>query len=146
MKRFGNLWQEIISFENLLIAAQQAQRGKRFRPNVLEFNYQLEPNLWTLQAELLDRTYQPGEYRSFKIFEPKHRLISAAPYRDRVIHHALCNVIAPIFERTFISDSYANRLGYGSHRALSRFTKFARSKRSLVGSGDLTTPPCGHPS
>ncbi len=64
--------------------------------------------------------------------EPKPRKISAAPYRDRVVHHALCNVIVPIFERTFIADSYANRLGFGTHRALKRFTQFARSSRYIL--------------
>ncbi|MFM7366929.1 MAG: RNA-directed DNA polymerase, partial [Sphaerospermopsis kisseleviana] len=61
--------------------------------------------------------------------EPKPRLISAAPYRDRVVHHALCQIITPIFESKFIYDSYANRVGFGSHRALRRFTKFARSSK-----------------
>lgn len=118
MNRHGNLWPQIVSFENLLAASRKAQRSKRYRDNVLEFNDRLEPNLLQLQAQLRDHTYQPGAYRIFEIFEPKPRIISAAPYRDRVVHHALCAVIAPIFDRTFINDSYANRQGYGSHRAL----------------------------
>lgn len=64
--------------------------------------------------------------------EPKPRMILAAPYRDRVVHHALCNVIMPIFERTFIFDSYANRVGFGTHRALRRFTEFSRSSRYIL--------------
>ncbi|MBH8556202.1 RNA-directed DNA polymerase [Nostocaceae cyanobacterium CENA357] len=132
MKRYGNLWHEIIAFSNLLKASQQAQRGKRFRENVLKFNYSLEQELFHLQAELQSKAYLPGDYTTFQIFEPKPRMISAAPYRDRVVHHALCNVIVPIFERTFISDSYANRIGFGSHRALRRFTKFARSSRYVL--------------
>jgi retron-type reverse transcriptase len=132
MKRYGNLWNEIIAFSNLLNAAHQAQRGKRFRGNVLKFNYNLEQELFHLQAELQSKTYLPGDYRTFQIFEPKPRMISAAPYRDRVVHHALCNVIVPIFERTFINDSYANRVGFGSHRALRRFTEFARSSRYIL--------------
>ncbi len=59
-------------------------------------------------------------------------MISAAPYRDRVVHHGLCNIIVPIFERTFIHDSYANRCGFGTHRALRRFTEFARSSRYVL--------------
>jgi retron-type reverse transcriptase len=59
-------------------------------------------------------------------------LISAAPYRDRVVHHALCNVIQPLFERSFIDDSYANRLGYGTHRALQRFIHFTRTRRYVL--------------
>ncbi len=129
MKRYGNLWPQIITFENLLLAARQAQRGKRFCANVLEFNYYLEPELYQLQAELAAQTYQPGAYRTFQIQDPKPRLISAAPYRDRVVHHALCNVIVPLLEPTLITDTYANRVGYGTHRALQRFTVFARSHR-----------------
>ena len=126
---YGNLWEHIIDIENLLLAARLAQRGKRFRKNVLAFNYNLERELLRIQAELKHQTYQPGKYRTFQILDPKPRMISAAPYRDRVVHHALCNVIIPLIERTFISDSYANRLGYGTHRALERFTEFARSSR-----------------
>ncbi len=132
MKRYGNLWPQIIDFGNLLSAAQQAQKGKRFRENVLMFNYSLEWELEKLQAELTSKTYCPGAYRTFEIKEPKARMISAAPYRDRVVHHALCNLIVPIFERTFIRDSYANRLGFGTHRALRRFTEFLRSSRYVL--------------
>ena len=132
MKRYGNLWYQIIAFENLLNAARQAQRGKRFRHNVLTFNYNLETELFQLNTELAQKTYQPGIYKTFEIVEPKRRLISAAPYRDRVVHHALCNIIVPIFERTFIADSYANRVGFGTHRALRRFTQFARSQRYVI--------------
>lgn len=127
MKRYNNLWTEVTDFQNLLAAARQAQRGKRFRENVLRFNYRLEEELIQLQSQLQTKTYQPGTYKTFNVKEPKPRLISAAPYRDRVVHHALCNVIMPIFEQTFIHDSYANRSGFGTHRALKRFTQFARS-------------------
>ncbi|NJP09345.1 MAG: RNA-directed DNA polymerase [Leptolyngbyaceae cyanobacterium RU_5_1] len=132
MKRYGNLWVDVIDFQNLLAAARQAQRGKRFRANVLRFNYDLEQELTQLQQQLQNQTYQPGKYKTFNVKEPKPRLISAAPYRDRVVHHALCNVILPIFEQTFIHDSYANRTGFGTHRALKRFTQFTRSSRYLL--------------
>lgn len=129
MKRFGQLWPQIIAFDNLWQAARQAQRGKRFRDNVLAFNHNLEQNLLQLQSELASKSYQPGAYRTFEIVDPKPRLISAAPYRDRVVHHALCNIIVPLMERSFIDDSYANRVGYGTHRALKRAVRFARSSR-----------------
>ena len=132
MKRYGNLWPQIIDFENLLLAAREAQRGKRFRSNVLAFNYNREQELIDLHQALKTQTYQPGKYTIFQVYSPKPRLISAAPYRDRVVHHALCNVIQPIFERTFIFDSYANRLGFGTHRALRRFTHFARTSRYVL--------------
>ena len=126
MKTFDGLYPQICSFENLWQAAHRAQRGKRFQYSVSRFNFHLERELFRLQEELLTQTYQPGEYHEFTIYEPKKRMISAAPYRDRVVHHALCNVIEPIFERTFIHDSYACRVGKGTHRAVDRFTKFSR--------------------
>jgi len=132
MKRYGNLYPEIIDFENVLLASRQAQKGKRFRDNVLDFNYHLETELIRLQQQLTDKSYQPGAYRTFHLTNPKSRLISAAPYRDRVVHHALCNIIVPIFEKTFIADSYANRLGFGTHRALKKFTHFARNSRYIL--------------
>ncbi len=132
MKRYGNLWPQVIDFENLLRAARQAQRGKRYRPNVLAFNYDLEQELLRLQTELCQHTYRPGKYRTFRIKDPKPRMISAAPYRDRVVHHALCNVIEPLLDRALIADTYANRVGYGTHRALHRFVQFARSSRYVL--------------
>ncbi|MGH9799277.1 MAG: RNA-dependent DNA polymerase, partial [Blastocatellia bacterium] len=129
MKRHGNLWPQVTDFSNLLSAAKKAERGKRFQDNVLRFNHDLEPELIKIQSDLLNRSYQPGKYKTFHIVEPKKRMISAAPYGDRVVHHALCNVIAPIFEQGFIDDSYSNRAGFGTHRALRRFTRFARSSR-----------------
>ena len=132
MKRHGNIYPQIIDFENILTAARKAQKGKRFRSNVLAFNYKLESKLINIQQQLIDKTYQPGAYRTFYIKEPKTRMISAAPYPDRVVHHALCNIILPIIEPTFIIDSYANRVGFGTHKALKRFTKFARSSRYVL--------------
>ncbi len=132
MKRHGDLWSQVTDFANLLQAARQAQRCKRFRDNVLEFNYHLELQLEQIQTELLEKSYVPGAYRTFRIFDPKPRLISAAPYRDRVVHHALCNVIIPLLDRTFIPHCYANRQGLGSHRALRQFTEFARTSRYIL--------------
>ncbi len=132
MKRHGFLWPQVVNFENLAVAARKAQRGKRYRDNVLAFNFHLESELIEIQKELTEKTYQPGRYKTFQIVEPKKRMISAAPYRDRVVHHALCNVIVPIFERTFTDHSYANRTGYGTHRALKKFIHFARSHRYVL--------------
>ncbi|MFZ9739987.1 MAG: reverse transcriptase domain-containing protein [Prochlorotrichaceae cyanobacterium] len=126
MKRYGRLWAQITAFENLLQAAKQAQRGKRFRENVLAFNDNLEGELLQLQRELTTQTYCPGSYRSFTIHDPKLRMISAAPYRDRVVHHAVCNIVVPLLERSFVRGNYANREGYGTHRALRHFTCLAR--------------------
>ncbi len=120
------MYDQLISWENLLLAYRKASKGKRGHANVAAFEYRLEDNLLALHAELQDQTYRPGGYVSFYIHEPKRRLISAAPFRDRVVHHALCNLTEPIFERSFIADSYANRVGKGTHRALDRCQHFTR--------------------
>lgn len=120
------MYTQLCSWENLLLAYRKASRGKRGGASVSAFEYRLEDNLLQLQHELNIQTYAPGPYTSFYIHDPKRRLISAAPFRDRVVHHALCNLIEPIFERSFITDSYANRVGKGTHRALDRCQQFAR--------------------
>ena len=126
MKTFKHLYPLITDFENLRCAFKNAARGKRGRPDVAAFEYDLEKNLLVLQEELQAQTYTPGPYYNFRINDPKPRLISAAPFRDRVVHHALCNVIEPIFEQRFIDDSYACRVGKGTHAALDRAQHFAR--------------------
>ncbi len=126
-KSFDNLYPQVTSFKNLWLAFHKAAKGKRGQEGVAAFEYRLESNLFVLQQRLLNKTYRPGAYYSFYIFDPKRRLISAAPFRDRVAHHALCNVIEPLFERTFIGDSYANRLGKGAHAALDRAQAWART-------------------
>lgn len=124
-KTYKNLFRQVCSFDNLLLAAKKAEKGKRFKPYVAQFNMQLESNLLQLEQELEGATYRPSGYHAFYIQEPKKRLISAAPYRDRIVHHALCNVIAPIFERSLITDTYANRKGMGTHLALERYQHHA---------------------
>ena len=126
MKRIGNLWPQLISFPNLLTAAERAAEGKRKRPDVAAFLMNLECELFQLQRELRYDSYEPGPYRTFTIHEPKPRLISAAPFRDRVIHHALTQILEPIFERRFSKDSFACRKGLGTHRALARAREGAR--------------------
>ena len=128
----GQLFEQVCAWDNLWLAWRKASRGKRGRAAAAGFEMRLADNLLDLQRELQEQTYTPGAYASFYIHDPKHRLISAAPFRDRVVHHALCNVIEPIFERSFIRDSYANRAGYGTHRALDRAQHFARRYRYLL--------------
>jgi retron-type reverse transcriptase len=130
------LWEQLTSFENLYRAAKEAQRGKRFKPPVARFHYDLASSLIELRDELKAGRYEPGPYHTFTIYEPARRFISAAPYRDRVVHHALCQVIEPFFERSFIFDSYANRIGKGTHRALDRCTEYCRRFR-YVFQGDV---------
>ena len=132
MKTYTNLYPQVYAWENLELAYRRARKGKRAQPAVAAFEFERERNLITLQQELQSQTYTPGAYHSFFIHEPKRRLISAAPFRDRVVHHALCNVIEPLFERRFIFDSYANRVGKGTHRALDRCTHYARRYRYVL--------------
>jgi len=132
MKRFRGLYSDVCSFENLLAASVMARRRKRSRRDVEEFEFALERNLHEMGAELRDRRYQPGALQDFWIMEPKRRLISKSPYRDRVVHHALCRVIEPIFERTFIYDSYANRAGKGTHAAVRRYQLFSRRHKYVL--------------
>lgn len=132
MRRYGNLWPELVSFENLYQAARKARRGKRSNRAVERFEFDLERRLVDLRQELLERTYRPGAFRTFMIHDPKPRMISAAPYRDRVVHHALCNVLEPIFERSFIFDSYACRKRKGTHAAVDRYTAFAQNNRYVL--------------
>jgi RNA-directed DNA polymerase len=126
MKTYKHLYPQVYDFENLYAAYRAARKGKRGQEAVAAFELNAGENLLILQQELRDKTYTPGPYHSFYIHDPKRRLISAAPFRDRVVHHALCRVIEPIWEARFIFDSYANRVGKGTHRALDRCQEFAR--------------------
>jgi RNA-directed DNA polymerase len=123
------LFERVCRFENLLNAAAKAARGKRGKTGVAAFEYQLADELLVLQQALKAGTYQPAPYTHFFIHDPKRRRISAAPFRDRVVHHAVCNIMEPLLDRCFIPDSYANRYGKGTHRAVDRLQQFARSYR-----------------
>jgi Reverse transcriptase (RNA-dependent DNA polymerase) len=116
----------VCAWDNLLAAWRKAARGKRGGAAAAAFEAGLADRLLDLRDELLAHRYRPGPYAHFHIHEPKRRKISAAPFRDRVVHHALCSVIEPRFERRFIPDSYANRVGRGTHRALDRLQQFAQ--------------------
>jgi len=111
------------------VAWRRAARGKRGTAGVARLEHRLADNLLDLQHDLLSGRYRPGEYVSFCIAEPKRRLISAAPFRDRVVHHALCRIIEPRFERLFIAESYANRRGKGTHAAVDRFQAYCERYR-----------------
>ncbi len=126
MKRAGHLFEHITAFDTLLLATRKARRGKPERHSVAHFLFHLEPELLTLQAELRAGTYRLQPYRTFTIFEPKRRQICAAAFRDRVVQHAICHVLDPLFEATLIHDTYACRRGKGTHAAVRRAQHFAR--------------------
>jgi len=121
-----DLYEQVYAWDNLLSAYGKASKGKRGKAAAAEFEVDLADHLLGLSKELQARTYRPGVYRSFHIEDPKRRLISAAAFRDRVVHHALVNVIEPRFEKSFISDSYANRKGKGTHAAVNRCQQLSR--------------------
>ncbi len=127
-----SLHEQVWAWPNLWLAWQNASRGKRRHANVAAFEHRLEENLVALQEELREQTWRPGSYANFFIHEPKRRLISAAPFRDRVVHHALCNVTAPLLERSFTADSFANRTGMGTHRALDACQHHCRRHRYVL--------------
>ncbi len=132
MKSYKNIYPNICNYHNLYAAWRKAARGKRKVPEVADFEYYLLENLFQLEDELLTQSYQPGPYRHFYINEPKLRRISAAPFGDRVLHHALVQQIEPFFEARFSHDSYACRQGKGTHAALDRCQFFARRYRYVL--------------
>lgn len=131
-KSFNHLFPQIASFANLFAAWEAARQGKRRRADVAAFERHLEGHLLTLERHLLAGSYQPGRYRSFYIREPKRRKISAAPFRDRVVHHALVRVLEPIFEPRFAHASYACRVGKGTHRAADHAQALLRRYRYVL--------------
>jgi len=132
MKTYSHLYEKVYDFENLYLAWRKACKGKRGRAQPAQFERVQEEQLLALQGELQTFTYRPGGYHNFFVHDPKKRLISAAPFRDRVVHHALYRVIEPIWERRFIHDTYANRVGKGTHRALDRTQEYARRHRYVL--------------
>ena len=129
MRRYGYLFEQVITFDNLLLAARKAWRGKRGRASVAHFSFYLETELLRLQEELRSGSYRMRPCQTFFIYEPKQRRICAADFRDRVVHHAICNVLDPIFEACLIDDTYACRRGKGTHAAIKRVQGFARRCR-----------------
>ncbi|MDI3480773.1 MAG: RNA-directed polymerase [Tepidanaerobacteraceae bacterium] len=111
----------------------KARRNKRYQDEVLKFSFDLESNLIEIQNELIYKTYKTGRYRYFWVNDPKKRLVAALPFKDRVVQHALCNVVEPLFEKRFIYDSYACRVGRGTHAGASRAQKFLRKTKRKWG-------------
>ena len=126
MRRHRGLFERVCSFENLAAAGREAVRGKRGRLPAAAFLAEQEKELLALREELVSGSYRHGGYSYFTIYEPKERLVAAAPFRDRVVHHAVVRVIEPLFEKRFIEDSFACRRGKGTHAAMRRAAQFAR--------------------
>lgn len=125
-KTYRHLWDQISSFEALHAAYLKARRGKRYEDEALRFGANLEIELLRLRDELAGGTYRTSEYRRFEVYEPKKREVAALPFRDRVVQHALVAVLEAIYEPRFIHDSYACRVGRGTHAGVDRLTEFLR--------------------
>ncbi len=124
MRRIGDLFPVLHSFDNLLSAYRKARRGSRKNKENTAFFFHLEKELLLLQTELKAGVWVPRPVRQFEIFDPKQRTISVAAFRDRVVHHALVNLLEPLYERCFCFDSYATRKGKGVHAAVRRAQSF----------------------
>lgn len=118
-------FEEIISLENLLEAWKEFLVGKRNKPDVQEFAFNLFDNILQLHEELASKQYVHGSYHRFNICDPKPRIIHKASVRDRLLHHAIHRVLYPFFDRTFTADSFSCRVDKGMHRAMNRFKSFA---------------------
>lgn len=125
-KTYNNLWPEITDWDNLYKAFLAARKGKRYKPGALRFCARLEENITDIQNRLLWGSWSPAPWKEFMVYDPKRRLIQAPPFKDRVVHHALVDVIEPLFEKKFIFDSYACRKGKGFHQSVARVQTFLR--------------------
>jgi len=129
-----NSFDHIASFRALHVAAREAVKGKRKKPGAAAFFANLERELLRLEQALRDGSYRPGRYVEILVRDPKERLVSAAPFRDRVVHHALCAIICPIFEAGFIGNTFANRTGKGTHAAIRVYERHRDNVHAKHGS------------
>ena len=126
MKTYMNLYNNLSHRENLFIAHLKARKGKTKKLYIKKFEENFVNNLEFLHKELKNQTYKPHFLKKFIIRDPKTRTIHKSIFRDRIVHHAIINILEPIFEPRFIYDSYASRKKKGHHKALERFDYFKR--------------------
>lgn len=125
-KRFGNLYEQICNIDALYAAYLQARKGKRATLSVSKFDVNVGAEIVKLLQELNSGTYKPKPYRHFWVYEPKPRIISAPAFRDVVVQHAIYKLVYPLFDQSFIFDSYGCRVGKGTHRAADRAQQYLR--------------------
>ena len=126
MKTYKNIYEKIYDYKNLLLAYKRARKHKTRKPDVIGFHKNYLLNIWHLSNELKSQTYTPRPLKKFIIKDPKTRVIHSSNFRDRIIHHDLMMFIESIFDKNFIYDSCANRVGKGNLFALKRFDEFKR--------------------
>ena len=130
MKTYNKLYEKLYSKENLISAFKKARKGKRSKNYVINFESNLNKNINILQEQLKNKKYYPSRLSKFVIRDPKTRTIHSSIFRDRIVHHAIINIIQPIFEKRFIYDSFASRKNKGTHNAVKRFESFVRKVSS----------------
>src|SRR3989344_4689233 len=118
MKIYKDVFNKIVDLEHLFLAWTEFKRGKGSRADVMEFEMNLEPNLFELHRDIEKMTYKHGQYFGFFITDPKRRHVHKATVRDRVLHHAVFTILNHIFEPTFIACSFSCRVGKGSHKGI----------------------------
>ena len=126
MKIYKDLYWSIISPQTLFRVWEIFKSDKRNKPDVAEFELNLEQNIFSLYRDLKNETYKHGPYRGFWIHDPKLRRIHKATVRDRVLHHAVFYILNRIFEPTFINDSYSCRIGKGTHKGIIKVASMIR--------------------
>ena len=136
LKTYRNIFPRVCDYDNLFLAFLKAKQRKAKKNYVIEFENGLENELYSLQWELLTYTYKPKPLTVFTVRDPKTRKISASNFRDRVVHHAVCNIIEPIFEKRFICDTFANRKGKGTSAVMKRISYFLHK---VIGNGRMTS-------
>jgi len=133
--KYKNLYDSIHNIDNLRSAYKKACRGgNRYTEGHLKFKENLEANLYYLQKALIDESYHHGPYSQFEVYEPKKRIINALPFADRVIQHAINNIIEPIFDNTFYSCSFACRKNKGTHAGVRAVQS---SMRHMIKDGEV---------
>ncbi len=131
MKRYNHLYEQICSLENLELADIRARKGKLHQRCIIEHDKHKEEDLLLIRQMLINKTFTTSKYTTFKVYEPKERVISRLPYfPDRIIHHAIVNVIGPILTATFTADTYSCIKGRGVHGALNKLTHYLKDEQS----------------
>jgi retron-type reverse transcriptase len=130
MKRHGNLFEQIVDLDNIYLAYRKARKGKGWQDTVKSFERNLDENILSIRDSLINKTFTTSPYKTKTIYEPKQRVVYKLPFNpDRIVQHALMNVIEPIWDRMFIFDSYACRQGKGIHAGSKRTMEFVRRNR-----------------
>lgn len=131
-KKYRNLFNKIVEIDNLRDAYKKAVKGgNKYSNGHLQFKENLEANLYVLQQQMINEKYKIGKYFSFPVYEPKVREINSLPFRDRVVQHAINNIVEPIFEKTFYSTSYACRKNKGTHKGINKVQSTLRKMKKV---------------